>query len=105
MFGNAATLLQLLLTGLVLCAAGFDMRWRISPNGLTLAIALIAPLYWLAAARADDHSDDGLSCPANFCRACCACRLLHDGTRALGAADYAPRNAACAAARRAIGTR
>ena len=41
MFGNAATLLQLLLTGLVLCAAGFDMRWRIIPNGLTLAIALI----------------------------------------------------------------
>lgn len=52
MLGNAATLLQLLLTGLVLCAAGFDMRWRIIPNGLTLAIALIAPLYWLAAGLA-----------------------------------------------------
>lgn len=88
MFGNAATLLQLLLTGLVLCAAGFDMRWRIIPNGLTLAIALIAPLYWLAAARADDHSDDGLSCPANFRCACCAGRLLHDGTRALGATEH-----------------
>lgn len=40
MLGNSATLLQLMLTGLVLCAAGLDMRWRIIPNWLTLAIVL-----------------------------------------------------------------
>ena len=52
MLGNSATLLQLVLTGLVLCAAGLDMRWRIIPNWLTLAIALIAPLYWIASGLA-----------------------------------------------------
>lgn len=102
MLGNSATILQFVLTGLVLCAAGLDMRWRIIPNWLTLAIALIAPLYWLASGLAFWPAIAwqmlvGFACfglfalafAANSRCACCACRLRLDGTRALGPTEHA----------------
>lgn len=46
---SLAILLQLGLTGLALCAAFTDLRWRLIPNWLTLSIAVLAPVYWIVA--------------------------------------------------------
>ncbi|MDO6413168.1 prepilin peptidase [Sphingomonas sp. BIUV-7] len=45
---TAASLLLLALTMMLIVAAGTDVRARIIPNRLNLAIALLAPFWWWA---------------------------------------------------------
>ena len=44
----AAIILLLLLAVLLIVAAVGDVRTRIIPNGLNLAVALLAPVWWIA---------------------------------------------------------
>ncbi len=47
--GTSAILLLLLLAALLIAAAVGDVRTRLIPNRLTLAVALLAPAWWIAA--------------------------------------------------------